>query len=62
MHKSNVKDLSAYAASLIGKDEQTFRLVARFPRRVFSIDENGSSALVDAGIQQRQEMFMVELL
>jgi hypothetical protein len=62
IHKSNVKDLSAYAASLIGKDERTFRLVTRFPRRVFSMDEHGSSALADAGIQQGQEMFMVELL
>eukprot|EP00537_Pseudo-nitzschia_pungens_P008109 CAMPEP_0172358980 /NCGR_PEP_ID=MMETSP1060-20121228/3229_1 /TAXON_ID=37318 /ORGANISM="Pseudo-nitzschia pungens, Strain cf. cingulata" /LENGTH=593 /DNA_ID=CAMNT_0013080425 /DNA_START=189 /DNA_END=1971 /DNA_ORIENTATION=+ len=66
---ATVKDLFAFAASLMhGRDAQTFRLVTRFPRREFCLaavhSENDlthdTTTLEQAGIQQGQEMFMVE--
>ena len=61
LRKATVKDLFDFAASLIG-DERNFQLVTRFPRRIFLVNEHEFTTLVDSGIQQGQEMFMVELL
>eukprot|EP00536_Pseudo-nitzschia_multiseries_P012854 jgi/Psemu1/209789/e_gw1.512.63.1 len=65
-----VKDLFAFAVSLVKRNEQTFRLVTRFPRREFGLvgsaaevsngQLRGETTLEQAGIQQGQEMFMVE--
>jgi len=65
---AQVKDLFAFAASLIKQNEQTFRLVTRFPRRELSLagadhsSSNPELTLSEAGLQQGQEMFMVESL
>jgi hypothetical protein len=68
--KARVHDLFAFGSSLMmggggggggGRDIATFRLVTRFPRRVFSNnDDNTNTILAEAGIQQGQELFMVE--
>jgi len=64
---AQVKDLFGFAASLVKQNERTFRLVTRFPRREISLaDANNpadpESTLVQAGVQQGQEMFLVESL
>lgn len=56
--EARIADIFAYAVSLVGRDD--FRLVTRYPRRVFTRDEKQSVA--DAGIQQGQELFMMEFL
>jgi len=60
VRQATIKDLFDFAA-LIASGEGAFRLVARFPRRVFTLDQ-ASSTLADAGIQPGQEMFMLERL
>jgi len=62
IQKSDVNDLLAFAASLVGKDESSFQLVTRMPRRVFSKQGNASSTLAEANIQTGQETFMLEIL
>jgi hypothetical protein len=58
--KNRVQDLFAFGSSLMGeRDVQSFRLVTRFPRRVFS-NNDANAILAEAGIQQGQELFMVE--
>lgn len=73
---AQVKDLFAFAASLVNRNERTFRLVTRFPRQELSLLNTDSSinsssinfqnqlraeqTLMQAGIQQGQEMFMIE--
>jgi hypothetical protein len=60
--KAAVRDLLDFAGSLLSsKDISTFRLVTRFPRRVFAVD-SGASTLIDAGIQAGQELFLVEMI
>lgn len=54
---AKLQDLFAFAASLVDVDD--FRLVTRFPRRVFVKTEE-SSTLADAGICAGQEMFILE--
>eukprot|EP00980_Cylindrotheca_fusiformis_P003278 scaffold738_cov124-Cylindrotheca_fusiformis.AAC.17 len=56
-----VKDLFAYAASLVSRND--FRLVTRYPRRVLtSDDENQPKTLAETGIAPGQELFMMEFL
>uniref|UniRef100_A0A7S4AIS9 UBX domain-containing protein n=1 Tax=Pseudo-nitzschia australis TaxID=44445 RepID=A0A7S4AIS9_9STRA len=57
---ARVKDLFAFAASVVNRNEQNFRLVTRFPRREFNQSGATELTLVQAGIQQGQEMFMME--
>jgi len=74
---STVADLFAFASGVCGgADPHTFRLVTRFPRRVFALSSSGGSiggggegggfdadaTLESVGICQGQEMFMVELV
>ncbi len=74
---AQVKDLFAFAASLVKQNERTFRLVTRFPRRELSLadaNQQGDSTsdaqrklpaeltLDQAGLQQGQEMFIIESL
>jgi hypothetical protein len=70
---ARVKDLMDFAASLltiVGTTNATtsFRLVTRFPRRVFdatttTTNTNTSSAtLAEADISAGQELFMVEMI
>jgi hypothetical protein len=60
VQEARVEDLFAFAVSLVGRND--FRLVTRFPRRVFTGDEDQSCSLADTGIQQGRERFMMEFL
>ena len=62
-------DLFAFASQVCsGVDQSAFRLVTRFPRRVFRVSSDGEgeacfaadATLESAGIGIGQEMFMVE--
>lgn len=57
---ATLKDLFAFAATLTNGDED-FRLVTRFPRRVFAA-QDGASLLINSGIEPGQELFLVERL
>ena len=57
---ATVQDLFDFAASLL-PEYYSFRLVTRFPRRIFTMDD-ASSTLSEAGIASRQEAFMLERL
>jgi len=57
---AQVKDLFVFAASLVTQNERTFRLVTRFPRREIGLDSNSELTLNQIGIQQGQEMFIME--
>mmetsp|Transcript_58827 Transcript_58827/g.65885 ORF Transcript_58827/g.65885 Transcript_58827/m.65885 type:complete len:543 (-) Transcript_58827:80-1708(-) len=70
---AKVKDLFAFVSSLVKQDDRSFRLVTRFPRREISLLEsnvsvsnsNRSQTMVELtlnqiGIEQGQEMFIVE--
>ena len=61
---ATIRDLFALATALgAGDDVTLFRLVTRFPRRVFQLDEKNSGQTLDqAGISAGQELFMVEQL
>jgi hypothetical protein len=59
---AQVKDLFAFAASIINQRDNSFQLVTRFPRREFKMDENRGKTLAEMGLQQGQEMFLVENL
>lgn len=62
IHKATVRDLFQYASSLMSSREiSTFRLVTRFPRRVFNGD-SFASTLQEEGIRPGQELFIVELV
>ena len=54
---ASLADLFAFAASVIQREPNSFRLVTRFPRRVLTLS---SQILEDAGINAGQELFMVE--
>ena len=72
--KSTIKDLFSFALTIdmngnheIGIDSENshipFRLVTRFPRRIFEINEDSSHlSLKDGGIKEGQHMFMIEPL
>ncbi|EJK63723.1 hypothetical protein THAOC_15601 [Thalassiosira oceanica] len=53
-------NLFDFASSVCGKGKTSFRLVTRFPRRVFELVD-GSVTLKCIGLDEGQEMFMVEM-
>lgn len=60
---ASLQDLFAFAASLktSAGDASSFRLVTRFPRRVFTLEVASSvKSLADCGIGEGQELFMLE--
>ncbi|OEU13326.1 hypothetical protein FRACYDRAFT_189024 [Fragilariopsis cylindrus CCMP1102] len=66
---AKVKDLFAFASSLMNRDERSFQLVTRYPRKELHLIETNKSnsnksmaelTLNQAGLQQGQEMLMVE--
>lgn len=68
---ATVRDVFAFAASVLGVElfipggAANFQLVTRFPRRVFTLSDDGrggASTLHDAGIAAGQELFIVETL
>jgi hypothetical protein len=48
----------------MSKDEQSFLLVTRFPRRELSMagTNQGQQSLLEVGIRQGQEQFIVETI
>ncbi|KAL7494619.1 hypothetical protein ACHAWT_003261 [Skeletonema menzelii] len=67
--ESTMNDLFQYASSICGADPKVLRLVTRFPRRVFTLlsqeDQgqiNKDVTLKKAGVEQGQELFMIEYL
>lgn len=60
--EATMKDLFAFADHLLGAAQGTYRLVTRFPRKVWTLDgsSNSGQSLADAGIVAGQERFMVE--
>lgn len=58
VQNSTVNDLFAFASFVVGTGSP-FRLVTRFPRRVF-IPDHASISLADAGIADGQELFLIE--
>ncbi len=55
LQTAQVKDLFAFASSLVKQDEQTFRLVTRFPRRELSLaDASDSVDSTSNGSAQRK--------
>ncbi len=60
--KATIRDLMQYTASLLSsQDISSFRLVTRFPRRVFTAD-SAESTLIHSGIQSGKELFLVEMI
>lgn len=64
---ATMNDLFQYASFLCGADPKALRLVTRFPRRVFELSSeekqgqiNNDATLQNAGLNQRQELFMIE--
>lgn len=55
--KTTVMNLYTYAASVVGGQSNSFRLVTRFPRKVLEL---GDINLKEAGLQEGQEMFIIE--
>lgn len=75
IHKATIHNLFTFVLSLLINDESentdnnnntcnSFRLVTRYPRRIFSYDNqsttNNNKSLANAGIKSVQELFMVE--
>ncbi|KAL7531897.1 hypothetical protein ACHAWF_003957 [Thalassiosira exigua] len=62
---ATLSDLFAFASVVCeGADPTRFRLVTRFPRRVFQLsggDADPGATLEEAGVGEGQEMFMVEV-
>ena len=59
VHQSTLQDVFAFASTIVSTRE--FRLVSRFPRRVFAPGgEEFSSTLASLGLPQGQEVLMVE--
>ena len=63
---STMNDLFQYASYICGADPKTLRLVTRFPRRVFALsseeEQDNDATLKKAGLNQGQELFMIEYL
>ena len=60
VQKATLNDVFAFASTIVAATGD-FRLVARFPRRVFERnDGHGASTLASVGLQQGQESLMVE--
>lgn len=68
VHEAKLSDVFDFAASIAKTKVGTFQLVSRFPRRVFTSDNNSdsttssaaSTTMAVAGIQMGQELLMVE--
>lgn len=61
IHQATLRDLFAFASTIVPITD--FRLVSRFPRRIFARGgEEDSSTLATVGLQQGQELLMVEPL
>lgn len=59
--EAKMKDLFAFGDHVLASSGTRYRLVTRFPRKVWTLDsENSSRSLADAGIVGGQERFMVE--
>eukprot|EP00977_Amphora_coffeiformis_P004464 scaffold960_cov175-Amphora_coffeaeformis.AAC.2 len=59
IHQATLQDVFAFTRTIVSVPE--FRLVARFPRRIFAPGgEDSSSTLASLGLQQGQELLMVE--
>jgi hypothetical protein len=66
---ATMNDLFQYVSFICGADPKTLRLVTRFPRRVFALSTDEEQGHVDndatlksVGLNQGQEMFMIEYL
>ena len=59
--RATVRDLFAFA-STVAHDVASFRLVTRFPRRIFSLEDGSSLTLQEAGLESGQELLMIEML
>ena len=57
---TNLFAFASVSCNLNDVEGKSFRLVTRFPRRVF--EDANDTTLEEAGIGQGQEMFMVERL
>jgi len=58
-----MKDLFLFAESVIAQSPSTFRLVTRFPRKIYEMnDASDAVTLIAAGIPTGQESFMIEKL
>ncbi|KAG7364533.1 ubiquitin fusion degradation protein UFD1 [Nitzschia inconspicua] len=62
IHSARVKDLFAFAAAIVNQNEDSFRLVTRFPRRELKMVDARDKTLAEVGLQQGQEMFLIENL
>ena len=68
VHVATVRDLFDFVATLLGHSNYDtapakFRLVTRFPRKVYSIEESPPTiTLTQAGISAGQELFIVEMI
>ena len=58
---ATMKDMFAFASSISGTTVDSFQLVTRFPRNVYSLGD-GTRTLQAAGIGPGRELFMVESL
>lgn len=66
-NSTTIGDLFAFASSIGGDDVSSFKLVTRFPRKVFLLSSSGGAdcynpgdTLESAGIADGQVMFMIE--
>ena len=59
IHLATMNDLFDFASTIVSVPSD-FRLVARFPRRVFQRNNIGGATLASAGLQPGQESLMVE--
>jgi Ubiquitin fusion degradation protein UFD1/UBX domain len=62
VHAATGKDLFAFASCIMNRDENTYQLVTRFPRRQLTSAETRDKTLADMGLQPGQELFLVENL
>jgi len=66
VQNATLHDLFLFAQAALGESTPephlpSFRLVTRFPRKVFELSvENKGSTMADAGISSGQELMMVE--
>jgi hypothetical protein len=60
IHQATTHDLFLFAGTVVG--QPNFRLVSRFPRRIFHCEQVDSSTLARAGLSSGQELLMVERL
>jgi hypothetical protein len=60
IHQATMNDLFLFAGTVVG--QPNFRLVSRFPRRIFHYEQVDCSTLAHAGLSTGQELLMVERL